>query len=61
MEKHNLQKNNMLSQVGKSISKEKKLDVSWKTVEDSEEYSKSVLSHLIQSSALIVNFMLEIQ
>ena len=48
MEKHNLQKNNKVSQVGKSIAEEKKLDISWKILEDSEEYFKSVLSHLIQ-------------
>lgn len=49
MEKYKLQeKSQGMSHVDKFLLKEKKLEISWRILEDSKESFKSVLSDLIQ-------------
>ena len=58
MEKYTLQeKSQGMSHVGKFLLKEKKLEISWRILEDSEDSIKSVLSHLIQWGTPTVNSM----
>lgn len=46
-----------MSHVGKFLLGEKKLEISWRILEDSEDTIKSVLSRSIQWGALMVNSM----
>lgn len=49
MEKYTLQeKSQGMSHMGRFLLKEKKLEISWRILEDSEDSIKSVLSHLTQ-------------
>lgn len=58
IEKYNLQeKSQGMSHMDKLLLKEKKLEISWRLLEDSKESFESILSHLIQGGALMVNSM----